>query len=586
MYDVLGDFTKRAKEVEQTLEKDSARLALYRKAIEQIDASKVAQIQEQHRDQLTYFISDDPSVDRAGPEKYFDIPYFIGTRTASVLALGLGDNSTSKNILDIGVGPGHFATLCNALGHRTLGIDIDVQFYPELCEALGVERRIYPVYRLENLPNLGRKFDLVTAIWICFDLIGNDERGHRIYWSLKDWRFLIEDLLARHVTADGEIYFVLNKQVNKDGTTEYDSDLLDWAGTAGATVDRQSGTIHLRKGDYRSAGKSLDGKEHQPPLLEEEKKKQALHHVNLADGTNSNELIPLVFNSPAVPLKALESFGRRTDYFSSVEPFESDQYSLLGTFPIPGNTTQSSIPRAQVSNGAIQFGEFGEFYFYSQIGAFKLLITDPAHSRQQLILDLFRFVARNSVHSCADNWKYQLNGINKFFDVSSLVRKLFFSDQPLMLHCSGISEFLIALLHYHGIEARLVHLLRGENLDGHMVVEAFDNETQRWIFLDPDYGVVLTDSDDRLLSAEDVFNFVSRDDLSFSVVDYGTKCWLRPDRNFPLKFVADATWTPQDNDAARCGEVDRYRKVMNNYVRIVTTYKYRFASFWRGERER
>lgn len=574
MYDVLGDFVKRAHEIELTLEEGSARRDLYRKTIDQIDPSEVAKIQEQYRARLTYFISGDPAVDRAGPEKYFDIPYFVASRTASVLDLGLGDSSIAKSILDIGVGPGHFATLCNALGHRTLGIDTECEFYPELCAALGVERRISPVYRLEKLPDFGRKFDLVTAIWICFDLLGNDERGHRIYWSLKDWRFLIEDLFEWQITDEGEIYFVLNMQVNRDGTNQYDSDLLDWAERVGAFIDRQLGTIRLRKVDYRPDGKALS------EGSEDEKKNRRND-----DRVNRKDLIrPLIFQSPTVPLKALESLGGRTSYFSSVELWESDQYSLLGTFPVPGNTTQTSIPAARLADGAFQFDDFGEFYFYSQVGAFKLLITDPVQSRQHLILDLFKFVSRNSVHSCADSWKYLVTGINKSFDFSSLVRKLFYSDQPLMLQCSGISEFLIALLHYYDVEARLVHLLRGENLDGHVVVEAFDSEAQRWIYLDADYGVVLKDANNRLLSADDVFDFVSRDDLSFSVVDCGTKFWLRPDRNFPLKFVADATWTPQSNDAVRCGDENTYKKIMNDYAKIVNKYQYCFSSCWCGER--
>lgn len=252
MFDVLGDFTERATQIELTLPEASIEREIYRRIIDNIDAKEVWSLQDRYRAKLDHFISGDPTVDRGGPEKYFDIPLFISERVRAVLGLGLL-NVPPMSILDIGVGPGHFAAICNALGHQTLGIDIETEYYAHLCLALGVERKICPVFRLERLPDFGKKFDLVTAIWICFDQLGEDARGHRIYWSLKDWRYLLQELFFNHISENGEIYFILNPQVNKVDPNQFDGDLLDAMEGVGAEVDRTIGSIRLKKGVFEKS---------------------------------------------------------------------------------------------------------------------------------------------------------------------------------------------------------------------------------------------------------------------------------------------------------------------------------------------
>lgn len=588
MHDVLGDFTQRANEVELTLLEGSRERELYRKIINRIDPNKVARLQELHRAELTYYLSDDPKVDRSGPEKYVDIPFYISARMRSVLTLGFAD-CQPKDILDIGAGPGHFGAICNGLGHRTLGIDVEFQLYEDLCEALGVERQVCPVYRQEKLSSFDRKFDIVTAIWICFDLIGKDDRGHRIYWSIKDWRFLVDDLFAHHIKDEGEIYFVLNFQLDKDGAGQYDQDLLDWFESVGADVDRPSGTIRLKKETYNAriapfgeiakpsavygAHETADDATVRPRMPAEAK--------SLTSYTR--QIRPLIFDARAVPVEYFESLGSKEAYFKSVEPFEKEPYSILGTFPVAGGVNSTGSSQPQFREREVCFDDYGEFYFYSQIGAFKTLLLDPTSSQQQVILDLFSFVARNCVHSLADQWKYQINGLSRAFDLSALVGKLFFSDQPLMLHCSGIAEFLVGVLSQQGIKARVIHLIRGENLDGHIVVEAFDYETEKWIYLDADYGVVLK-AGDSFMSVDDLFASVSANDLSFSVVDCAKKFWPVPERNFPLKFVGEATWLPHHNSNLPCADEGRYKEMLKRYVQIIKRYEYGFASSWYGQR--
>lgn len=573
-YDVLGDFAQRSNQIELTLKMDSAEQKLYRQVIDEIDPTGVEKLQESFLSDLQYFLSDSPNVDRAGPEKYFDIPYFIATRIRPILELDI-INCAHKDILDIGVGPGHFAAICNSLGHRTLGIDVDCRYYAELCDALGVERNICPVYRFENLPDLGRKFDLVTAIWICFDQLGEDQRGHRIYWSNKEWKFFIEDLFGNHIKPNGAIYLVLNAQVGKDGASAFDSDFLDWACNVGAEVDRRNGTIFLRRDSY-NVGDFQKG-------LVGNGVNQISEIASSTADSSCTSVEPLIFESTSLLVNAFESLGSSSDYFTSVQPWETDLYTVLGTFSTPGQIAPALVNGIHFEPKEVHFDNFGEYYFTSQIGAFKVLILDPNLNLGEKILKIFGFVTKNCVHSLADYWKYQVRGINQPFDFSSLARKLFFSDQPLMLHCGGASEFLITIFHHYGIEARLVHMLRGEGLDGHVVVEALDRSKQKWIYLDPDYGVALQ-REDEFLSVDDLVKCIAQENPLFSVVDFGKKFWLKPEYNFPLKFVGDCSWMPAINSDSPCGNELMYMGIMKTYAKIINRYNYEFDSTWRGRR--
>ena len=74
-----------------------------------------------------------------------------------------------KSVLDLGCGGGFFLYVCQQLGHTCLGLDIDVfPLFTQLLDLFGVERRVCAIKPFEPLPDLGRKFDLVTAFSIDF----------------------------------------------------------------------------------------------------------------------------------------------------------------------------------------------------------------------------------------------------------------------------------------------------------------------------------------------------------------------------------------------------------------------------------
>lgn len=249
MYDVLGAFAERASEVERTIMPGSLRHNVYRRVIDSISPQKVSDAQRAFQGRLIQFNSEDPAIDKAGPEKYFDIPLFLADRIRSALSLNLV-NASPKKILDIGSGPGHFGAVCNALGHEVLGIDVSHELYSRLCDVMGVKTRVCPVRRRKKLPDLGNKFDLVTAIWVCFDVLGVDDAGKQTYWSIEDWKFFVEDLFSNQVTDDGAVYLSLNLHAATKGGKEYNSELLGWCKKNGAATNTETGTIYWERKEY------------------------------------------------------------------------------------------------------------------------------------------------------------------------------------------------------------------------------------------------------------------------------------------------------------------------------------------------
>lgn len=111
-----------------------------------------------------------------------------------------------QEILDIGCGGGYFLFVVKSLGHRGLGIDlVGTPVFDGLIDLLGVERRDYRVRGFEQLPDLGRRFDLITAFATAFQGSRNDSWR----WGPAEWDFFISDL-KRHLKPSGRIFLDLN----------------------------------------------------------------------------------------------------------------------------------------------------------------------------------------------------------------------------------------------------------------------------------------------------------------------------------------------------------------------------------------
>ena len=91
-----------------------------------------------------------------------------------------------REILDLGCGGGFFLFVARALGHRGLGLDVGgIPLFDDLVDLLGIDRVEYRISGLEMLPDLGRKFDLITAFATAFQ--GGREDSWR--WASKNGIF-------------------------------------------------------------------------------------------------------------------------------------------------------------------------------------------------------------------------------------------------------------------------------------------------------------------------------------------------------------------------------------------------------------
>ncbi|HZJ38326.1 MAG TPA: class I SAM-dependent methyltransferase [Chthoniobacterales bacterium] len=138
-----------------------------------------------------------------------------------------------QSVLDLGCGGGFFLYVLHHLGHSCLGLDIQgFPLFGELLSLFRIERRIWRIRPFEALPNLGRKFDLITAFSIDFNREGNSER----WWGPSEWAFFLDDLVGR-LNPGGRIFLGLNPR--KDGSY-YTAELLDFFRKRGAYVEREN----------------------------------------------------------------------------------------------------------------------------------------------------------------------------------------------------------------------------------------------------------------------------------------------------------------------------------------------------------
>jgi SAM-dependent methyltransferase len=171
------------------------------------------------------------AVERPGEDwpKYLDLNRWIDINIRRVREIEL-DLSLAKRILDLGCGAGYFAYIARLLGHDVVGLDIDdVPMFAEITRLLGVPRVIWRIHPFVPLPDLGKKFDLITAFMICFN---NHKQAD--LWGAPEWEFFLNDL-ARHLTRRGCVWLELNREY--DGTF-YTPKLREFFALRGAKIDQ------------------------------------------------------------------------------------------------------------------------------------------------------------------------------------------------------------------------------------------------------------------------------------------------------------------------------------------------------------
>ncbi|MGI8821612.1 MAG: class I SAM-dependent methyltransferase [Chthoniobacterales bacterium] len=162
------------------------------------------------------------------PEKYLELRRWVETNIRRVRSLEL-DFGLRRRVLDIGCGAGYFLYICKWLGHDVLGLDIDESpMFTDITKLLRVPRVLWRIERYVKLPDLGAKFDVVTAHMICF----NDHKTDHV-WCQTEWEFFLNDLRT-HLRAGAQVHLEFNREF--DGTW-YTPELRDYFAGRGATID-------------------------------------------------------------------------------------------------------------------------------------------------------------------------------------------------------------------------------------------------------------------------------------------------------------------------------------------------------------
>ena len=169
---------------------------------------------------------------------YEDATYWIGVNVKHVQDLWL-DRAPPLDILDLGCGAGYFLYVCRLFGHEGLGLDIDEElFFRGTTQLLGVRRIIARIHPQTPLPDLGKKFDLVTGHRVCFHWITPDQRKE---WTPADWEFFIHDIRTRFLKPRGRLLLEINPR--PDGSSFFTPELRALFESQGARIFRRKALL-------------------------------------------------------------------------------------------------------------------------------------------------------------------------------------------------------------------------------------------------------------------------------------------------------------------------------------------------------
>ena len=185
----------------------------------EIDEERLRQIQQRHASLPM------------GYAKYANIELWLRLNRERVQDLKL-HRSAPKRVLDLGCGGGFFLFILKRLGHTVLGLDVaEVSLFTELLELFGVPRVVWRINAFEPLPDLGQKFDWITAFSVNFNLY----HPSRQRWGPAEWDFFLRDL-QQHLAPGGKVFFGLNPLFDGD---YYTPELRDFFLSRGADVERE-----------------------------------------------------------------------------------------------------------------------------------------------------------------------------------------------------------------------------------------------------------------------------------------------------------------------------------------------------------
>lgn len=167
-----------------------------------------------------------------GDIKHWDIAQRLAINLSHAHRLGIQHSSKALKVLDIGAGCGYFPYICRFYGHQVIALDLDVPMYKEVVTFLNIDWKQCEVKAYKELPDLGTRFDLVTALLLWFNNPANSRT-----WSVEEWRFFFNDLAKNQLAPNARVYLSLGNTKDREWS---DSRLLAWLKRSGAKIDNGS----------------------------------------------------------------------------------------------------------------------------------------------------------------------------------------------------------------------------------------------------------------------------------------------------------------------------------------------------------
>ena len=218
--------TERFTALEATIGPNHSDIALVKKILAGVSDAAFAEMRKTYID--------------SGAYGFVDVVYWAYYKLVLARSLGL-ESCPPVSIWDIGCGGGHFSLVCQYFGHRVLGTDLEHKVYGHIAAVLGVDRRIDLIIPNKETTDFGQQFEIVCASQIEFDRHRVPGGGSRP-WSLEEWKFFLNDIVARQLRFPGRIHLGLNYIV-RNGEATFDLDLMRYCAAHGADVNERAGII-------------------------------------------------------------------------------------------------------------------------------------------------------------------------------------------------------------------------------------------------------------------------------------------------------------------------------------------------------
>ena len=246
---------------------------------------------------------------------------------------------------------------------------------------------------------------------------------------------------------------------------------------------------------------------------------------------------PLVFKKRKVLLEEI-GFSSKNNLkrpFQEIDPILNNQSRKDGWKSFTG----------KIEDGHIIFPSDGQYIISSELGVRKILILSDS-SLQEEIIQIAKFISMNIIHSGADVRGCTVDeSRGSAIYYPNLYRKLFYSDQPLGLICDQAAYLACSLFYHLKFNVRLIWTYCSSTRSGHVCMEIFNEEEDKWIFFDPDYGCMLRDSNGSILSPEEIILRCNRRETGdITTIDLSGKSLPLGKLQYLFDFDGILTWTP------------------------------------------